>query len=63
MEQISGMAMGYLIALQTPSKQKLEFKVKTLFNLGKYYRLICQEEIPFLEPQIQTNLPLFDPYA
>lgn len=63
MEQISGMAMEYLIALQTPSKQTLEFKVKTLFNLGKYYRLICQEEIPFLELQIQTSQNPYDLYA
>lgn len=55
MDQISEMAMEYLIALLTLSKQKLEYKVKVLFSLGKYYRLICLEEIPFLELRIQSN--------
>lgn len=63
MEQISETVMEYLIALQTLSKQKLEFKVKALFNLGRYYRLICLEKIPFLELQTQFSLPDFMAYA
>ena len=63
MEQIPETVMEYLIALQTLSKQKLEFKVKALFNLGRYYRLICLEEIPFLELQIQTSQNPYDLYA
>jgi len=63
MEQISETVMEYLIALQTLSKQKLEFKIKAPFNLGRNYRLICLEEIPFLELQIQTSRNLCEPYA
>ena len=63
MEQISETVMEYLIAPQTLSKQTLEYKVKALFNLGKCYRLICLEEIPFLELQIQTSQNPYDLYA
>ena len=55
--------MEYLIAPQTLSKQTLEYKVKALFNLGKSYRLICLEEIQFLELQIQTSQNPYDLYA
>ena len=55
MEQISEMVLGYLIALLTLSKQKLEYKAKPLFSLGKYYRLICLEGIPFLGPHALCN--------
>lgn len=63
MDQISEMAMAYLIALLTLSKPKLEYKVKALFSLGRYYRLICLEEIPFLELQVQTSQNPYDLYA
>lgn len=56
MDQISEAVMEYLIALPTLSKQKLDYKAKVLFSLGKYYRLICLEEIPFLEPLARFNL-------
>lgn len=50
MEQISETVMEYLIALQTLSKQKLGFKIKAPFSLGRYYRLICLEVLLFMEP-------------
>ena len=63
MEQISEMVLGYFIAFLTLSKQKLEYKAKPMFSLGKYYRLICLEGIPFLELQIQTSQNPYDLYA
>ncbi len=59
MEQISEMVLEYLIALLTLSKQKLEYKAKPMFSLGKYYRLICLEEIPFSELQILFRFLLY----